>query len=128
MSSLYPLLKHIHLVAIAFSVFLFAFRFYWQNTQSSIMSKKWVKVAPHIIDTILLVSAIGLCFTIAQYPLANAWLTEKVILVIGYIIFGLSALNINKSKVVRWSAFGLAIACILLIGRIATSKQALFLS
>ena len=126
MSSLYPLVKHIHLICVALSVFLFAFRFYLQQTQSQMMTRKWLKIAPHVIDTLLLLSAIGLCLILAQYPFVQPWLTEKVFLVVCYILLGLRALNTAKSKVSRWSAFGLAIACILLIGRLATSKHALF--
>ncbi|MCC2604322.1 SirB2 family protein [Planctobacterium marinum] len=118
------MVKHIHMTAIAVSFLLLVLRFIWVMSNSGMMSKKWVKVVPHVIDTVLLASAITLCILLAQYPLYNGWLTEKVIGLIAYILLGLFALKLGKNKVIKSVAFVGAVAVFAMIGKIAVTKQA----
>lgn len=60
------------------------------------MNKKWVKILPHINDTILLITAIMLALSLQQYPFTHDWLTAKFIALISYIIFGMFALKRAK--------------------------------
>jgi len=76
------LLKSIHISSITVSYILFFLRGIWSMNDSSIMQKRWVKSVPHIVDTLLLISAIALAFTIhsvsIQGCLANCqdhWIT-----------------------------------------------------
>lgn len=46
MESLYPAIKHLHLTLIAISVVFFIVRFALHIRQSSMMDKKFFKVAP----------------------------------------------------------------------------------
>jgi uncharacterized membrane protein SirB2 len=116
------------LTAIAISVVLFFLRFYWLQRSSGMLQKKWVKVVPHIVDTVLLSSAAVLCFLIAQYPFVHGWITEKFIAVILYIVMGLIALKLGKTKRVQWIAFVGGIFWLMLIGKLAVLKQPFFLS
>ena len=60
------------------------------------MSKKWVKIVPHVNDTILLITAIILAVNLQQYPFTHDWLTAKFIALLLYIIFGMFALKRAK--------------------------------
>jgi uncharacterized membrane protein SirB2 len=91
------------------------------------LQKKWVKVVPHIIDSVLLLSAAVLCVLIAQYPFVHGWITEKFIAVLMYIFMGLIALKLGKTKRVQWTAFVGAIFWLALIGKLAVLKQPFFL-
>ena len=42
------------------------------------LQQRWVKIVPHLVDTLLLASAVALAVMSHQYPLANGWLTAKV--------------------------------------------------
>jgi len=119
----YLMVKHIHMTAIAVSFLLLALRFFWVMSNSGMMSKKWVKVVPHVVDTVLLASAITLCVILSQYPLYQGWLTEKVIGLIAYIILGLFALKLGKNKMIKSVAFVGAVAIFAMIGKIAVTKQ-----
>lgn len=123
---MYMMAKHLHLTAVALSILFFIFRFIWSQFDANALSKKWVKIAPHIIDTILLASAIWLCIILSQYPLVNAWLTFKVIGVVLYIVFGLFALKKAKTAVGRWAFFVAAIAVLMATAMVAVTKQPLF--
>lgn len=86
---------------------LFFLRGIWLMRNSSIMSQRWVKIVPHVTDTVLLVSAIMLSIGIQQYPGVNAWLSAKVIGMVLYIGFGMIALRFGKTmriKITAWVA------------------------
>ncbi len=124
---MYMFVKHLHLTAVALSILLFTLRFIWLLRESALLNKKWVKVVPHIIDTLLLASAITLCVLLSQYPLVNGWLTEKVVGVVLYIVLGLWTLKWAKSKPQQIAGFVLALLVLLSIAKIAVLKQPLLL-
>ena len=123
---MYMMAKHLHLTAVALSILFFIFRFIWSQLDASALSKKWVKILPHIIDTVLLASAIWLCVILSQYPFANAWLTFKLVGVVLYIVFGLFALKKAKTTLSKWAFFIAAIAVLMATAMVAVTKQPLF--
>ncbi|WP_445780209.1 SirB2 family protein [Shewanella sp.] len=121
--SLYPALKHTYMLFVALSVTFFIVRFVLHLRQSPIMEKKFVKVAPHVIDTFLLLSGFTLCFMIKQYPFVDPWMTEKIICVVAYIALGIMALKSNRNKLFKFFAFIGAIGWVVLAAKLAHFKQ-----
>ncbi|MCL1141381.1 SirB2 family protein [Shewanella gaetbuli] len=121
--SLYPAVKHSHMLLVALSVSFFVLRFGLHLRQSPLMEKKFLKVAPHVIDTFLLVSGFTLCFMIKQYPFVDPWMTEKIICVIAYIALGIMALKSNRNKLFKFFAFIGAIGWLVLAAKLAHFKQ-----
>ena len=78
------------------SITFFMVRGFWVFNNAEMMNKKWVKIVPHINDTILLVTAIMLAVGIQQYPFTQDWLTAKFIALLLYIVFGTLALKRAK--------------------------------
>ncbi|MBU6949913.1 SirB2 family protein [Hahella sp. HN01] len=97
----YMLLKHIHMTCVALTFASFTLRFIWMILESSLLQRKLSKILPHIIDTVLLLSAIGLALKLQQYPFYNGWLTAKVVGLIIYIALGVFALKRGKTKGAR---------------------------
>ncbi|GGP86894.1 SirB2 family protein [Shewanella ulleungensis] len=124
--SLYPAVKHSHMLLVALSVTFFIVRFVLNLRQSPIMEKKFVKVAPHVIDTFLLLSGFTLCFMIKQYPFVDPWMTEKIICVVAYIALGIMALKSNRNKLFKFFAFIGAIGWVVLAAKLAHFKQVVF--
>ena len=124
---MYLFAKHLHLTAVVISIVLFILRFIWLTRSSNMLQKKWVKIVPHIVDTVLLGSAISLCFILAFNPLEQAWLLHKIIAVIIYILIGFWTLKKAQTLPQKWLGFAVAIACLAVAGKLAVSKQALFL-
>ncbi|MCK5435542.1 MAG: SirB2 family protein, partial [Nitrosomonadaceae bacterium] len=56
----YAALKIIHVISVIFSYLLFMLRGIWMMQNSSILQRRWVKILPHVIDTVLLASAVTL--------------------------------------------------------------------
>ncbi len=65
---MYMAMKHIHLTAIALSVLLFVTRYIMVMANSSIINKKFFKITPHVIDTIMLASGVALIFITGFIP------------------------------------------------------------
>lgn len=105
MAEWYFTIKHIHVGSVVFSFSLFFLRGLWMVADSPLLQQRWVRIVPHIIDTILLASAIWLTLIIHQYPLANDWLTAKVAGLLAYIGLGMVALKRGKTKRMRVMAW-----------------------
>lgn len=94
----YPVFLAVHVSAVVVSISLFVLRGIWMMRQSAMLTKKWVRVTPHVSDTVLIASAGLLTVSIGQYPFVNDWLTAKFILMFLYIGFGYFAINHGHNK------------------------------
>lgn len=123
--SSYTTLAAIHILTAFISVTGFFMRGIWMMRSSSLLQQRWVRVAPHINDTVLLLSAIALVFITSQYPGPAAWLNAKIVALVVYIVLGVIALNRGKTKGVRVTAWCLALLAYTYIMVVAFSKNAL---
>ncbi len=124
LETLYVPLKHSHLLLVAISIVFFMAR-----GGSRIFQKQWqnalaVKIAAHGIDSLLLLTGVLLMVATAQYPIAQAWLTTKLILLVGYIMFGIKTMK-SPSVMQQRSYFAAAIICALLMITIARTHHPL---
>ena len=119
------LLKHIHVTCAAISFTLFFLRGIWSFNDSPIMRQRWTKVVPHVVDTLLLASALALAYTIGQYPFVDAWLTAKFFGLVLYILLGTIALKHGKSKATRISAWLAALIVFIYIVLVAARHNPL---
>lgn len=117
---MYIALKHTHMLLATLSVSLFLLRYLWLECGSSLIEKKWVKVLPHVIDTLLLTSAAALLLYVPWHQ--QAWLWEKLILVICYIGCGFMVMKFAKRASTRSLFFLTASLCVLGIVQLARTK------
>ncbi len=90
------MIKLIHMSTAFISISLFMLRGFWVFRESPMMTKKWVKILPHVNDTALLITAVFLAMGIHQYPFTHDWLTAKLVALFFYIGFGMFALKRAK--------------------------------
>jgi len=122
----YLLLKHAHMALAALSGALFLARGLWMLADSPLRSQAWVRRVPHLVDSLLLATAIILAWWGAQSPLGNPWLTAKLVALVAYILLGSVALKYGKTRPVRGAAFIGALACFAYIVATAVTKNPLF--
>ncbi len=89
----YLWVKYLHVTCVVLSVSLFVLR-----AALELMAQPWrqwrlLKMAPHVIDTVLLTSALWLAWRIGQYPFVHGWLTAKMLALLAYILLGMRALD-----------------------------------
>jgi uncharacterized membrane protein SirB2 len=121
----YATLLRIHLITAAISLALFVLRGVWRMMDSPMNSRKWVKIVPHINDTLLLAAAIGMLVVAGLNPLEHGWLMAKIIALLAYIALGTYAIKRGKTPLQRNLAFAGALAVFGYIVAVAVSKQVL---
>lgn len=119
------MIKSLHLIFIVSSLVSFSGRFALSFIKPELLQNKFLKIAPHIIDTILLVSGITLVIQGGWLEGAFGWIASKLVLLVGYIVFGIIAMR-STSNGKRWGAFVAALACFVGIFVIAITKNGFF--
>ena len=111
----YLWVKYLHVTCVVLSVSLFVARGTLELLKQPWRQWRLLKMAPHVIDTVLLTSALWLAWRIGQYPFVNGWLTAKVLALLAYILLGRRALGKNTLARQRLSYF---VAALLSVGYI----------
>ena len=122
---MYIALKFIHIATVILSITGFAIRGVWMLRDSPWRRNKWVKVLPHVNDTLLLVAGIALAVRIQQYPFVHGWLTAKMLALIAYIVVGAVGLKYGKTRNIRIAAWLSALVIFLYIVLVALTRQPL---
>lgn len=120
---MYHGIKHLHMLLALLSILGFILRGCWMMSGSARLQHRAVRVVPHVVDTLLLLSAIALSVIIAQYPFAAGWVTAKVFGLIAYVVLGVIALRQGRSRGVRIAAFFCAVLVFVWIASVAFSKN-----
>ncbi|EKO3491544.1 SirB2 family protein [Vibrio fluvialis] len=125
---MYEGLKHFHLLTIGLSALLLSVRYVLMMMDSELRQHKSLKVFPHIVDTFLLLSGIGLIFVTGFVPFTAAapWMTDKLTSVLAYIALGFFALKLGRNKLLRTFAFFGALGWLAIAGKIAVTKVPMF--
>ena len=118
-------LKLAHLSSALLSISGFALRGYWMLTDNPLLQRRLTKVLPHVIDTLLLGSAIAMLFLWQASPLELPWLIAKIVGLLLYIGLGMVALRFGKTRRARATAFVLALLTAAYILSVAYSKSPL---
>ena len=124
-SSLFVILKSIHMITVVTTIVGFLLRAWWMLTDSKLLFAKPVKIFPHVNDTLLLGSALGAGYVSNQLPFVDPWLTAKLGGVIAYIIFGAFALHYGRTKSQRIVFLILALASLSYVLAVAVCRSPL---
>ncbi len=121
----YLALKLIHQSAVTLSIAGF-----FARGAASLAGASWVRgraarTLPHVIDTVLLASAIALAWMLRLNPLTTPWLGAKIVGLLAYIGLGLVALQPTRPRAVRGAAWLAALACFAQIVATAITKNPL---
>ncbi|GAB2910729.1 SirB2 family protein [Rheinheimera gaetbuli] len=123
---MYMAYKHFHLLMVVLSVSFLLVRYAMSLKPAAMLQHKFFKITPHIIDTLLLISAVLLMLAIQQYPFVHAWLTEKFIAVLAYIALAVMAFR-GRTTFIRGLCFLGSLGWLGLAIRVAITKQPVFL-
>ncbi len=97
--------KYLHISCVLLSYSLFVLRGIWMLRNSPSLQQRWVKIAPHVVDTVLLASAITLAVQMQVSPGSNPWLMSKIIALLLYIALGTVAIKRGRTRGIRLSAW-----------------------
>ncbi|ROO27263.1 invasion gene expression up-regulator, SirB [Salinisphaera orenii MK-B5] len=99
--SLYPILKTLHVGAVALSCALFVTRAKWMTAADGRLQRRWIRVLPHAVDTVLLASALGLLWVLRLNPAHQPWLLAKFAALAAYILLGTIGLKRGATRAIR---------------------------
>jgi uncharacterized membrane protein SirB2 len=122
---LYLTVKYLHVTCVILSISGFCLRGLLQ-LRNSVLTRRhgpWLRVLPHINDSILLAAAIALAVMLGQYPFVDAWLTAKLVGLLVYILLGALALKPGRDPWLRVAAGLAAVAVFGWIVSVAISKH-----
>lgn len=119
----YLALRHLHVTCVILSGLGFALRAYGMARAAAWRQARLARVLPHVIDTILLGSAIGLAVWSGQYPFAVDWLTAKFFGLLSYIVLGTLALRRAPTRQARLACVPLALAAYAYIVSVALTRS-----
>lgn len=117
------MLKTLHVTAAVLSISGYFLRGMLMLFDSPLLRARAMRIVPHIVDTLLLASAVALAVRIHQYPLVHGWLTAKVLALIAYIVVGAMGLHYGRTKRIRALAFGAALLIFAYIVGVALTRQ-----
>jgi uncharacterized membrane protein SirB2 len=121
------MLKYLHVGAVIASGSLFLVRAAWMLRESGMLRRSWVRVVPHVIDTVLLAAALGLLWLLELNPFVQPWLSAKLAALAGYIASGSVALKRGRTRGVRIVALVIAVAFFLYMVGTALTRDPAFL-
>jgi len=120
----YPEIKQLHVCAAAVSLALFALRGVWMMASSARLHDRWARIVPHVVDTLLLGSAVWLAWHLGADG-TRGWLVAKVVALFVYIALGIFALRRGRTRGVRVCALIAALATFGYIVSVAVTKTSL---
>lgn len=121
----YMFVKHVHVGCVALSYAGFFARGLLMIGGAPLLKAGWMRIAPHVVDTVLLASAIALVVVSRQYPFVESWLTAKIVALILYIGLGTIALRRGRTMRGRISAWIAAQIVFLYMVAVAVTRSAL---
>ena len=121
----YLALKHLHVTCVVLSGLGFLLRGWWMLNESPLLKARLARIVPHVVDTLLLGSALLMAWQSSQYPFAQNWLTAKFFGLLAYIVCGSIALKRGKTKHQRVVFLVLAILAYAYIVSVALTRRPL---
>ena len=117
--------KMIHMVCALLSISGFVARGILMLKGSPLLTARWIKISPHIVDTALLISAIILASQWGWSALQMPWLVAKIVALLVYIGLGMLALKPGRNMSIPTTAWLAAIITFAYIVSVAVTKNPL---
>ncbi|MEJ7930630.1 SirB2 family protein [Ramlibacter sp. AN1015] len=119
----YFLIKTVHQTAVAIS-----FAGFFARGLGGLQGAGWVRdrparTLPHLVDSVLLLSALWLAWSLRLSPLDAPWLLAKIVGLLAYIALGALALRPGRPRRLRAAAWAAALLAFGWIVSVALTKH-----
>lgn len=122
MAEYYLTIKSIHMTCAYLTISFLLFRIFLSVYHPLLLTQRWAKTLPHIIDTILLVCAIMMVMVIGPH---HPFILAKIVLLLAYIAAGYVTLKVAKTKTGKLIGSGVILLIFIIIVGVATHKSPL---
>lgn len=111
----------LHVTLAYLTVVGFVVRGIWALTDSPLRREKWVRITPHVVDTLLLLSGVTLIFQLGLSPFSG-WLGAKLLGLLAYIGFGVVTMRASNRRL-QVAGFVGALAAVAYIFAVAFTRS-----
>ena len=123
---MYMMFKHLHILAVSLSAIVLTIQFITHYFDLKAKDAKWLKILPHVLYTLIIVTALGLLGTLKLNPMEHPWVLHKILGFVCYVVLGAFAYKFARNNMMRLLGYLGAIAWLLITVNIAFSKTPLF--
>ncbi|MCK6431231.1 regulator SirB [Betaproteobacteria bacterium PRO7] len=120
---MYSALKTIHIACVIASGAGFLLRGALMLADSPLAATRFARVAPHLIDTMLLAAGVTMAVIAHISPLAHPWLATKIGALVAYVVLGSIALKRGRTRAIRGVAFAAAVGTYAYIVGVALTRS-----
>lgn len=113
--------KHLHQLTAVIFVVSFVVRGLLMLADSPAARARWITIATHVNDTVLLAAALYLAFMVGFQD----WVIAKLVGLVIVVGLGIVALKRGRTRGIRGAAFGAAVLVIAYIVAVAVTKRVL---
>lgn len=118
-------MKNLHQIFAVLTITGFVVRAFWMMRSSPLLEHRVTRIAPHVIDTLFLVTGIALVLDLQLAVLQNTWLLAKFAGLFVYIVCGALALRRGPTRQVQIMAFVGALLAFAYVVNTAITKSPL---
>ena len=122
---MYLYLREVHIACVILSGIGFFLRGGGRLAEAPWVMRRWAKTVPHLVDTVLLSSAVALAVLSHQYPFEQPWLTAKLTGLLIYIVCGMAAFRFSRNRRQVLFFFVLALCAYAYIVSVALTRNPL---
>ena len=115
------MLKGFHVTLAYLTAVGFVLRGLWSVLDSPLRKERWVRVVPHVVDTLLLVLGVTLALNIGA-SLADPWLAAKMLALLAYIGLGVLAMR-APTRPLKVTGFVAALLALAYLFAVAYSRS-----
>ena len=119
----YLLIKSLHMFTALATISGFVLRGYWMMSRSDYLQLRITRIAPHVIDTVFILSGIAMVWLLQLDVFSQPWLLAKFAGLIVYVVLGTIAIKRGPTMQIRIIAFVAALAVFAYIVGVAMSKS-----
>ncbi|AHK80415.1 hypothetical protein M911_16135 [Ectothiorhodospira haloalkaliphila] len=121
---MYLTIKHLHVALALISISGFIARGLLHLRHSPRVRHRFVRIAPHVVDTCLLLTGLWLAWMWQMHVVLQPWLMAKLTALLAYIVLGMVAFRFARNDASRATAWLLAILAFGYMLLVAHTKQA----
>lgn len=119
----YATLKIVHVSCVMLSGAGFALRGALALAGEPVMRQRWIRIVPHVVDTLLLASAIAMAVIAHLKPTQQPWIAAKIALLVVYVLLGTWALRRARTRRAQGLAYAGALLTFSYIVGIALTRS-----
>ncbi len=123
--SVYSIIKLCHVFFVILSISGFIYRGCLKMSGSEKLNLKFFRIFPHVVDSLLLFSALLMVVISGMYPWRVDWLGAKLIALLAYIFAGAMMMHSTPESSMKYVWFATALVIVAYIVLVALSKSAL---